>query len=766
MSRRNSLSSINEISRSALSSPVRLYGSPSKKKHVVPYSPRSPEKCHQSFFSSYSSPCKANNVNSPSNTINFKQFSPKKNRTISKAEFTSMLENPSPKSFKDSFLGQALFDLSIGLRSLDNVLKQILNFRLNAPLKYYSYTSLLSLINASSLCPPDAVLQLLSIGKVMITKHNYCKPQYLRALIKVTKYLISKNFFYVSYGKNMQDKPKRKLKRLLQIFTGFLDMPQIGPEGNYETSKIEDIMNKNRSFNDEKLEKEIQRRKRNKEMKIRELKDNNNLLDANDNFDNEYDKTEITGSFSLDSDLEDLIQSDKLINFNDGSDIENNSNLQNNGVDQKESKNDNDPKDDFNDYIKISEKENSNIRDDKLKEKSEENVKDKVANENANSLDENDYMAKSANNTINENDFANSLIKNNKSNAISEDHNDSKENENDDDQFTEEKDYLSNLIDNDIIAKENDNVLAKSDADGIETETDACRIKQDNNEKNITERNENNSSVEDDENLLLLEECNENSTDNDENLILGNNSEGILTENDDDLILENNEDAKSSNNSESDKKSHKENYIDTKIQTDDFGKNSHHYLYQDEKSQTDNDSGVYDDNFPSSDKNNNNEQRTNFEDYDKMSSRSWKSSLTESVQFTIDIEPESKNQSGESNIKLSQLEDSDPNIQSIERFIRSTDTLYERREKGKIRLDSLSPEQREKINVLAKLFNNWKTAYASSRVVWNTMKADTTFDVNILLSQIPVSYGDFLVEALTTFAQQEGIIIQKIESPL
>lgn len=735
MSNHKSFSSINENSGSAFSSPVRAYGSPSRKKQVVPYSPRSPDRYSKSLFSpSY----KVNNANSPSSKIKSIHFSPKKKQTLSNAEFTSMLENP-PQSFKDSFLGQAIFDLSIGLRSLDNVLKQILNFRLNAPLKYYSYASLLSLINASTLCPPDVVLQLLNIGKVMITKHNYAKPQYLRALIKITKYLISKNFYYVSYGRNRQDKPKRKLERLLKIFTEFLDIPQFGPEGDYETAKVEDIMSKNHSFNEDKLEKEIQRRKRKRD---KDLKNNNILFDKSDN-DYEYENTEITGSFIIESDLDDIIKSDKIINSDSASDKKN---IQEN-LDNNENKKSEDAKD-----IITANKNTLNESNDGLLQneiKIQPNEKDNY-----------DNLSKSDNKIENESLLSDNKAEeeNNFDDLIEEEVNDLLQ----DDNIKEKSDDLSGNF-NTSKVEDDDNLITEkqnNDNNNTETKSDEDEKARDSiptfNDNTSSSKNDENVLTEDDENLFLLEDGNENSTTDDENLILGNSSENILTENDDDLILQN-DDNKSETEEHSDAKSQKDNYVDTKIQTDDLGKVNQNEMYHDEKSQTEDINGIYDDNL---------EKRSNFEDSDRMSSRSWKSSLTESVQFSIDIEPELKNQNGEENIQLRQLEDSDPNIRSIERFIRSTDTLYERREKGKIRLENLSPEQREKINVLASLFNNWKTAYASSRVVWNTMKADNTFDVNILLYQIPVSYGDFLIEALTTFAEQEGILIQKIESPL
>lgn len=848
MKHRNSLSSINDLVGSNLSSPVRLYGSPTRKKQVIPYSPRSPNKT-TSLFSIPGKASQANSLNLKTNNIH---FSPRKNRTISRQEFSSMLETPPSQDFKDSFLGQSLFDLSIGLRSLDSVLKQILNFRLNAPLKYYSYSSLLELINASALCPPDAVLQLLTIGKVMITKHNYAKPKYLRALIKVTKYLIHKDFYYVSYGEKMQDKPKRKLQRLLRIFTDYLDIPPIGFEGEYQTSKIEDMMNVNKSFNDERLEKDIQRRKRNKKMREDELKNNNKFLSESDDSENEH--TEVNDSFSFESDIFSF-QKDKIINSHNVLDNENAKENQEGNDDkihnQEKDKNNTDaivgnedqynltqnkydilsptkvnndgPNYKFNiDYNKDSLKQNDDsyllTRKENIPTLIEsETTQNSIQERNDNLIDKMDQINENENDADkslphekNDNLFDGNDINIGKENlprddnidkAIEKDHEeekvekenediieienqdiipeDKKENITDENNNKTEKDSETNVLerDDDILsigsniddnAKDDagENNLSENDNDNLLMESDNGNSNTDDLANLLIESDNGNSNTDDLANLLVDSDNDKNSTDQilDRLLNDGENENGISDNIKDDLLNDN------ENNSSTEQKNPNENYVDTKSQTENFDRKSQLENYVDEKSQTENDNDVYDDNFPIfknlNINDNSNEMKSNFEEYDQMSSRSWKSSLTESVQFTIDIEPENTNQNGEENIQLRQLEDSDPNIQSIERFIRSTDTIYERREKGIQRLENLNPEQRAQISSLAKLFNNWKTAYASSRVVWNTMKADSKFDVNILLSQIPVSYGDFLIEALTTFAEQEGILIQKIESPM
>ena len=76
----------------------------------------------------------------------------------------------------------------------------------------------------------------------------------------------------------------------------------------------------------------------------------------------------------------------------------------------------------------------------------------------------------------------------------------------------------------------------------------------------------------------------------------------------------------------------------------------------------------------------------------------------------------------------------------------------------------LDPEEREKLMRYAKLFLSWETAYRAVKQVWMAMKKDDKFDINILLSMMPVTFADYTVTGLKTFANDEGITIADIEN--
>ena len=102
---------------------------------------------------------------------------------------------------------------------------------------------------------------------------------------------------------------------------------------------------------------------------------------------------------------------------------------------------------------------------------------------------------------------------------------------------------------------------------------------------------------------------------------------------------------------------------------------------------------------------------------------------------------------------------------SVDRFLGSKDNLMGRIDRGSKMYSHLSPEEVQKIEELAKLFVRWEKAYDACKVVWNLMKEDDSFDVDILISQVPVSFADFLIEALKTFAANEGIPVPDIQNP-
>ncbi|OHT05684.1 hypothetical protein TRFO_05821 [Tritrichomonas foetus] len=134
---------------------------------------------------------------------------------------------------------------------------------------------------------------------------------------------------------------------------------------------------------------------------------------------------------------------------------------------------------------------------------------------------------------------------------------------------------------------------------------------------------------------------------------------------------------------------------------------------------------------------------------------------------------DTENPEKERNKKNSQMDNQkiDGNLQnkhfskSIDNLLRSTDSLNERREKGSVLYKNLSPSQIQLFSRLAKLFKSMDTIYDACQIVWNIMKNDSNFEINILLSQIQTSYGDFLIEALISFADSDGIIIPEIVSP-
>lgn len=541
-----------------------------KKKTVTPYS-----KKIKNQLSFPLSGFLENNTFASTRTISFQQ------KIVSKEDFTSMLELSEPKSFKESFLGQSLFDLSVSLRNMDDVLNQILNFRLNAPLKLYSYASLLELINAASLCPPDVILQLLNIGKVMVTKQNYCEPKYLKELIRITKYMISRDFYYDSYGIN-QDKPKRKLIKILEIFLAHVNLPPQGEAGQLQTVHIEKIMNRNKKLNDVKLQRALLKKKQ---------KRNRMQPDRSSSTSREKRK---------------------------------------------------------------GKKKHSKIKYDstEIKEKVEIPIEDTQP-----------------------------VV-------------DNPENEN-----PQEEPPVENENDNSEI------VGHFSNDSGDEIHSDK-----------------------------IINSCSSMSLEFDQNNEQHEEEEKV------------------------DDKTEKVDKKDAESETD-LSYSFQDDLYARYRSQSTNSTHVHQ------------EITTIVNDYlhsDNVSVNSWKSSLTGSITFHLDIHPTESvaisNTLAEEE-EFPELEDSDTELTNIERFLNSTNTIYERREKGKRRMKLLSPEKQQKISEYAKLFGDWTTAYINSRLVWKVMKSEPEFDINLLLSQIPVSFGDFLIEALITFAQNDGMHVPDIVRP-
>ena len=136
---------------------------------------------------------------------------------VDAAEFTSMLELAPERSGSSSALAQSLYDLSIKLRKLGDVLDQIRFFKKMAPLPHYRYRSILELIYAAAKCPPDAQYLLLTIAARMVKLDNFATREELQLLAAACENLIRGKLFYVSFGDN-QAKPKRKLEEMLELF--------------------------------------------------------------------------------------------------------------------------------------------------------------------------------------------------------------------------------------------------------------------------------------------------------------------------------------------------------------------------------------------------------------------------------------------------------------------------------------------------------------------------------------------------------------------
>jgi hypothetical protein len=86
------------------------------------------------------------------------------------------------------------------------------------------------------------------------------------------------------------------------------------------------------------------------------------------------------------------------------------------------------------------------------------------------------------------------------------------------------------------------------------------------------------------------------------------------------------------------------------------------------------------------------------------------------------------------------------------------DQLDERVTRGRERFRTMDEGHRRDINVLAGLFMKWEDAYESSKTVWERMKTDPGFDINVLISKIPFAFADFLVDAIRQFMLDEGFI--------
>ncbi|OHT11269.1 hypothetical protein TRFO_19370 [Tritrichomonas foetus] len=100
---------------------------------------------------------------------------------------------------------------------------------------------------------------------------------------------------------------------------------------------------------------------------------------------------------------------------------------------------------------------------------------------------------------------------------------------------------------------------------------------------------------------------------------------------------------------------------------------------------------------------------------------------------------------------------------SIESFLNDARNLDERINDGEIIQVSMKPEEKEKIEKLAKKFVSWETAYYHVVEVWKIMKKDDNFKINVLLAMMPATFADFTIVGLKSFAEDEGIKIKELE---
>ncbi|KAK8884342.1 hypothetical protein M9Y10_043451 [Tritrichomonas musculus] len=116
----------------------------------------------------------------------------------------------------------------------------------------------------------------------------------------------------------------------------------------------------------------------------------------------------------------------------------------------------------------------------------------------------------------------------------------------------------------------------------------------------------------------------------------------------------------------------------------------------------------------------------------------------------------------------SPTQDSEPKKEyhsiSIQKFLSDNRTLPEKIKHGSSLSEKLDSKEREKLRKFAQLFYSWETAYQAVKEVWKIMKKDDQFEINILLSMMPVTFADYTVTGLKTFANDEGITLADIEN--
>jgi hypothetical protein len=95
----------------------------------------------------------------------------------------------------------------------------------------------------------------------------------------------------------------------------------------------------------------------------------------------------------------------------------------------------------------------------------------------------------------------------------------------------------------------------------------------------------------------------------------------------------------------------------------------------------------------------------------------------------------------------------------LERGVRDSPSRLEGwASRGRERFRALDEQHRQEISFLAGLFTKWEDAYEASMTVWERMKRDPEFDIDILTSQIQFAFANFLVGAIKQFMLDEGFI--------
>jgi hypothetical protein len=129
---------------------------------------------------------------------------------------------PSPPPSPDrapSTLAFSLYELSISLRKLPEVLEQIQSFHRATPLDLYSYAELLNLIEVSQNCPPDTVFYLLLIAGDMARARNAPDAKQARQLCAIIVKLLKSRTIFPSF-EGEQQRARAILRELWALFRG------------------------------------------------------------------------------------------------------------------------------------------------------------------------------------------------------------------------------------------------------------------------------------------------------------------------------------------------------------------------------------------------------------------------------------------------------------------------------------------------------------------------------------------------------------------